>query len=79
MTELEVAYEESLNRALGREIKLEQDLAECKKDAERYQFLKANYVDEGHDGDLQIHFRCDFCHYNDIDGSIDAAMKEEAK
>ena len=44
------------------------------RDAERYRWLKSQ-AEEGHDGDLQILFRCDFDNWNNLDAAIDAAME----
>ena len=44
-------------------------------DAARYQWLKKHRQSESYDGDIGIDFTCDFDNFNNIDASIDAAMK----
>lgn len=51
------------------------ELAEAKKDAERYRWLIKNAVREKNLGDRYIEFHCDFENWNNVTEAIDAAMK----
>lgn len=55
--------------------RLEVELETARADAARYRFLKAHYASEGPDGDVHIHYACDFDRFNDLDGSIDAEIR----
>ena len=50
--------------------------ARLAEDAARYRWLKAHSVSENDTGQKCMVYWCDFDHYNDVDASIDAAMKE---
>ena len=53
------------------------DIEALRADAERYRHLRAKHVVESpNDGELCIHYVCDFDHYNDPDASIDAALAQ---
>ena len=55
--------------------RLKAELAEAKKDAERYRWLIKNAVREKNLGDRYIEFHCDFENWNNVTEAIDAAMK----
>jgi len=48
---------------------------DAQADAARYQWLKKHRQSESYAGDIGIDFTCDFDNFNNIDASIDAAMK----
>jgi hypothetical protein len=47
-----------------------------RKDAERYRWLLAHAVQENDSGEKFISHLCSFEHFDDVNGSIDAAMSE---
>jgi hypothetical protein len=55
--------------------KLHAALTDMCADSLRYQWLRDNRTFDGLDGQIHLEFTCEFDHYDDLDSSIDAAMK----
>lgn len=77
-TKLHGWYEDAEQRVMAeRRLSFRAERDALAKDAARYRFLRTKHVVETmNDGELCIHYACDFEHYNDPDASIDAALAQ---